>query len=493
MSVTDSLVEEVAQVLSIGGDHSALFTSLRSKGFTNAEIMKQLRRQAASNSELRARVAGVSVDKTNPGSGTVNLTEGSSSSDDGTEAFEAELRQRLAASQPLDGLRVRGLDPLMYAVSSDNEALARAILSHSPTRESSATSTFRGQPEPANAVAAWLLACGDYGYTCLHYACEAGATSLVAALLEALVRLLAVPAAIAAAEAAAENGLSGPDCGAAGGDAGAAVVARALSATTSDMHLQMAVVQPGGQTPLHLASAKGHLDCCALLLAAAPDPAAAASALDWHGNPPLVSACLRWAAGAEAVADDAALEAASTCAAGDAVDAMAAAESRDEGSSSNPTSKNAGGESNSSSAGRDSATLSLPLRSPYPAIVALLRPYTDPAPWIDASNVTTPAQSSSFIDHCGSYSDISRGSPPLPSLAWLASKHAADKAAAAARVQNAWAIPDHLEPVQYSFSSLVVKAEREFVRPVTTQIPSVSLIRPRSSFFSSFACARARV
>jgi len=445
MPASDSLIDEVAQVLRNGGDHSALFTSLRLKGFNNAEIMKELRRQAATSGETRARAAAVSPSEANIDDAAAVSSEAKSTGDDGTDAFEVELRQRLAAKQPLDGLQVRGLDPLMYAVSSDNEDLARAILSHSPLQEPSKMSTSRGGSEPAPAAAAWLVACGDYGYTCLHYACEAGATNLVAALLEALVRLHAVPAAIAAAEAAAESGLSGPECGAAGGDAGAAVVARALSAATSDMHLQMAVVQAGGQTPLHLASAKGHLECCALLLAAAPDPAAAASALDWHGNPPLVAACLRWAAGADAATDDAAIEAAVAGAVCVASDVMTAAETRDAGSD------NSTGGSVGTSGGHDSAsTGTMTSKLPYPAIVALLRPYTDPAPWVEANNTNTPNSSFSFVDHCGSYSsnhDNARGIPPLPSLEWLASKSASDRTAAAARVQNAWAVPRHLEPV----------------------------------------------
>ncbi len=76
----------------------------------------------------------------------------------------------------------------------------------------------------------WLTLPGDYGYTPLHYICESGLQSVLAAIFESI-------------------RVSG----------GSVAVMTALAAQTTDMHLNMAVVQSGGMTPLHLAAAKVRL------------------------------------------------------------------------------------------------------------------------------------------------------------------------------------------------------------------------------------------
>lgn len=90
----------------------------------------------------------------------------------------------------------------------------------------------------------------ETGYTALHHAAEYGLDRLAAALA----------------------------------DRGAA-----LGAKTRDLILQNAVVQPGGQTPLHLAARSGEAGVVELLLARGADP----SAPDVDGVSPAVAAALR--------------------------------------------------------------------------------------------------------------------------------------------------------------------------------------------------------
>lgn len=89
----------------------------------------------------------------------------------------------------------------------------------------------------------------ETGYTALHHACEYGMEKLAALLV----------------------------------DSGAP-----LSARTRDLILQGAVVQPGGQTPLHLAVRSGEAAVVDLLLARGADP----SACDANGTSPAVAAAL---------------------------------------------------------------------------------------------------------------------------------------------------------------------------------------------------------
>jgi len=90
----------------------------------------------------------------------------------------------------------------------------------------------------------------ETGYTALHHAAEYGMKRLVAALV----------------------------------DRGAP-----LEAKTRDLILQRAVVQPGGQTPLHLAARSGETGVVELLLACGANP----HALDVDGATPAVAAALR--------------------------------------------------------------------------------------------------------------------------------------------------------------------------------------------------------
>lgn len=95
-----------------------------------------------------------------------------------------------------------------YAVSSINVPLALSIIQHKGMDKS------------------WLTEAVDYGYTPLHFACENGSDELTEALCQSLLQIESKE------------------------------LDSAMRAKTEDMHLQKAIVQTGGKTPLHLAAIK---------------------------------------------------------------------------------------------------------------------------------------------------------------------------------------------------------------------------------------------
>ena len=127
--------------------------------------------------------------------------------------YDASFRQNISNGGPIStDLKIRGLSPLLYATSGYDDDLALSIL---------------GRPD---VPAPWVTARGDYDYTPLHFACEVGSEAVVSSILSFL--------------GGHEPGDSSSGVG------------QALLAQTKDQHLQKVVVQSGGQTPLHLASAK---------------------------------------------------------------------------------------------------------------------------------------------------------------------------------------------------------------------------------------------
>ena len=224
----------------------------------------------------------------------------------------------------------------------------------------------------------------------------------------------------------------------------------------------MAVVQAGGQSPLHLAAAKGRPDCVALLLNAAASNCPLlddgggggdstmqrirflANARDLDGCSALVSACLRWVTSDETNSGSAHNK-------GDAVSSSAADESLLEGFNESPDASKSvaryppDGELwkiDTAEANLDalvsfsSASLSPSLAT----VVALLLPWTNTVEWEDVVE-----------DRDGS-DDRSSGSSAtkrcaLPTRDWLKAKRQAVATGAGRRVKQLWAIPPHLEPV----------------------------------------------
>jgi hypothetical protein len=107
-----------------------------------------------------------------------------------------------------------------YAVSSCNVSMALSILQH------------QGMDKK------WLVETVDYGYTPLHFACESGSEPMTLALCQAM---------------SSQYATSGS--GSEEGDKIISLVA-AMKSASGDMHLQKAIVQAGGKTPLHLAASK---------------------------------------------------------------------------------------------------------------------------------------------------------------------------------------------------------------------------------------------
>jgi hypothetical protein len=118
-------------------------------------------------------------------------------------------------------MKVRGLNPLMYACSLYDDVLIHELLARDDLPRE------------------WLVSSGDYGYAPLHYCAESGAS----AVIQTLVRRIW-------ASSPHDQVLVEAD------STRFARVTTALLAPTTDQHLQKAVVQSGGMTPLHLAAAK---------------------------------------------------------------------------------------------------------------------------------------------------------------------------------------------------------------------------------------------
>jgi hypothetical protein len=87
----------------------------------------------------------------------------------------------------------------------------------------------------------WLVETVDYGYTPLHFACESGSEPLTLALCQAMSQYA--------------TSCSGSSDSEDEGDKSISLVS-AMKSATGDMHLQKAIVQAGGKTPLHLAASK---------------------------------------------------------------------------------------------------------------------------------------------------------------------------------------------------------------------------------------------
>lgn len=134
--------------------------------------------------------------------------------------------------------KLAGLPPLLFACSSFDQSLALRVLEQPETILNWDPSTLDVNEKH------------DYGYTALHYACEAGLTPLVIKLLEA----------------GADSAL-----------------------TTSELHLQRNSVQAAGMTPLHLASMHNHRAVVEVLLEAGAEP----TLEDVDGNTPLILACMK--------------------------------------------------------------------------------------------------------------------------------------------------------------------------------------------------------
>ena len=430
-----------------GGDQRYVFASLRPR-FSNTVIFAGLR----ANATAKAKASSAQQP---PDDGDGDGDGG------GSGLVEGELRGRLARGETLHGLAVRGLNPLMYAASACDEALALAILAHATDSRAAEAAEAAGATEAAalglgrGCPRAWLEARGDYGYSPLHFACESGQARLVEALLQRLAEEDAAAVRNSTAQASLEASAESLPMGSAGGDgtlAGASVcvsasaaassaLADALRAATTDMHLQKAVVQVAGQTPLHLAAAKGHAACVRLLLryAAWADPALAArlaNAADGGGACALAACCGAWArqpswqpatATGEHAYDPTA--AGGSSAAGMPDFAAAAAGAIADGES-------GGGPS-------------------FAACVALLRPLTDPSAW---KTTPPPPPSSALVERGSSEALAVPGSLPwsLPSREWLERTRVEGLAAAQRRVAEAWTIPTHLSPIVTAGASLAV-------------------------------------
>ena len=167
-----------------GGDRQVAWRSLRSKGYSNASIMQAFRSAvaatmpAANASDTNTAFTNASAAPTteNRSSGVESCESASQESkgdlqDASMEALADELKAAVYEGRCLDaGIRVRGLNPLMFASSAYDEDLAMEVL--------------KVMPEECS----WLIEPGDYGYTSLHYACESGSLSLVEAILQCATR-----------------------------------------------------------------------------------------------------------------------------------------------------------------------------------------------------------------------------------------------------------------------------------------------------------------
>jgi|EP00505_MAST-04D_sp_SCG-Rhode-Island_P002355 hypothetical protein len=156
---------------------------------------------------------------------------------------EEALAQKLDNHEDLSAFRIRGLPPLLYAVSLYDEELALDIIE-------------RGIGVDFNVR-------HDYGYRPLHYAVEGGMVNTVAALVAALKRRADTPTAFQ----------------------------KCLEEATIDMQLQMKNVQSGGKRPLHLASVAAEPAGTAMVQLLL-DAGATTDAPDWDGNVPATLAAI---------------------------------------------------------------------------------------------------------------------------------------------------------------------------------------------------------
>ena len=173
----EKAIDAAAELAAANGDRQAMWRSLRAKGHSNSAIMSAVRHAASTSSSS-------STTTTSVGSAAAEEEDGeeaaaAAAEDPSVAALQEQLRS--SKTSTLDaGLKVRGLNPLMFATSAYDEPLALAVL--------------KKMTESPSTSPPWLSDAGDYGYTPLHFACESGAAAVAAAILSAASRTDEAPA-----------------------------------------------------------------------------------------------------------------------------------------------------------------------------------------------------------------------------------------------------------------------------------------------------------